>query len=365
MEISKSLADNIVKELKDIISFDLNFMNIEGKIIASTNKNRIGQINEASIISIKKKQKILVTFDEEFANAKKGINIPVNFENTIIGTIGITGEPEKVIAYANIIKKMTEILITKDWINKLKNKEINQMKLFLENIILSNNPDEYYSYSMDDISNKVLVSGITLPRLNNSDFNIEMLDYIEKTLKIKNINAYYTILYNRLIILFDFVTEDKINSILKYICDDLKEKYNISIYFGISSIFQKKEDACKKYEEAINSLKWLLNVDFDDAKQIHFEKMSLGILFRNISDEDIIEFKNKITSKLSKEEILEYKKIIKIYSKNNGSITKTSNELFIHKNTLQYKLNKLSNLTSYNPRILNDFVVLKLAFMLA
>ncbi|WP_419773134.1 helix-turn-helix domain-containing protein [Helcococcus kunzii] len=45
-------------------------------------------------------------------------------------------------------------------------------------------------------------------------------------------------------------------------------------------------------------------------------------------------------------------------------MTKSSKTLFIHKNTLQYKLNKLEKLTGYNPRTLDDFVVLKLAFLL-
>ncbi|UBX38311.1 helix-turn-helix domain-containing protein [Enterococcus lactis] len=36
----------------------------------------------------------------------------------------------------------------------------------------------------------------------------------------------------------------------------------------------------------------------------------------------------------------------------------------VHKNTLQYRLNKLHSLTGYNPRNYDDYLILKLAFLL-
>nr|WP_245169601.1 helix-turn-helix domain-containing protein [Enterococcus faecium] len=52
------------------------------------------------------------------------------------------------------------------------------------------------------------------------------------------------------------------------------------------------------------------------------------------------------------------------FSKNNGSIKNCSEELFIHKNTLQYRLNKFHSLTGYTPRNYDDYHILKLAFLL-
>ena len=44
--------------------------------------------------------------------------------------------------------------------------------------------------------------------------------------------------------------------------------------------------------------------------------------------------------------------------------SKIAKELFIHVNTLQYKLNKLYEKTNLNMRNYNDFTKLKIAFML-
>ena len=92
--------------------------------------------------------------------------------------------------------------------------------------------------------------------------------------------------------------------------------------------------------------------------------MDLGILFKNTSKEQILQYKEKVLSNLTKDEIKEYKNILLSYTENNGSIKKTSEDLFIHKNTLQYKLNNIYKKTGYNPRKLSDYIVLRFAFLL-
>ncbi|MEF3693034.1 MAG: helix-turn-helix domain-containing protein, partial [Acholeplasmataceae bacterium] len=46
--------------------------------------------------------------------------------------------------------------------------------------------------------------------------------------------------------------------------------------------------------------------------------------------------------------------LLKVFYKENGSIEKTSEKMFIHKNTLQYRLNKITQITTYDPRKLGS-----------
>ena len=55
---------------------------------------------------------------------------------------------------------------------------------------------------------------------------------------------------------------------------------------------------------------------------------------------------------------------LKSYIENNGSISKVSEELFVHKNTLQYRLTKMKTLTGYDPRVLREAVPLVVAVLL-
>lgn len=56
--------------------------------------------------------------------------------------------------------------------------------------------------------------------------------------------------------------------------------------------------------------------------------------------------------------------IMSLFAKHTGSLDACAKELFIHKNTLQYQLNKIKNLTGYDPRNYRDFSVLYIALLL-
>lgn len=94
------------------------------------------------------------------------------------------------------------------------------------------------------------------------------------------------------------------------------------------------------------------------------DKMDLELLFMNLKKSSMNNFKEKVFKNLSQKDLEEFSVILKTYEEFNGSITRTSEKLFMHKNTLQYKLGKIKKLSGYDPRILRDFTILSLAFKL-
>ncbi|MBM6821147.1 sugar diacid recognition domain-containing protein [Fusobacterium mortiferum] len=83
MEISKKLAQSIVFEMKKIIEKDLNFIDSNGIIIASTDDKRIGSYHEGGKQVVLKNDIVKVTRDEEYIGAKKGINLPLKFNGGV------------------------------------------------------------------------------------------------------------------------------------------------------------------------------------------------------------------------------------------------------------------------------------------
>ena len=51
-------------------------------------------------------------------------------------------------------------------------------------------------------------------------------------------------------------------------------------------------------------------------------------------------------------------KLLKTYFANNMSLKETAEQLYLHKNTLQYQLDKIWKTTGYNPRNFKDATVL-------
>lgn len=121
MEVSPlilpELAEKIVKEVQKLIGEDIIVVNTEGYIIASTDLDRVGSFHEGALIALQQKRKMIIKDEDQLklSGVKAGINLPILFQHDVIGVIGITGEPNKVTPFGEVIRKMTELLISENY----------------------------------------------------------------------------------------------------------------------------------------------------------------------------------------------------------------------------------------------------------
>lgn len=92
-------------------------------------------------------------------------------------------------------------------------------------------------------------------------------------------------------------------------------------------------------------------------------KLLMGIEDREIIEEyyektilPLIEYDNKNDSDLAI--------VLRSYLRHNGSVKETSDELFVHRNTINYKLSKISEILGLDLSLLNSRLILSLGFML-
>ncbi len=107
-----------------------------------------------------------------------------------------------------------------------------------------------------------------------------------------------------------------------------------------------------------------LGVNKGSGKIKQFDPSSLEFLFHGFSSYITRDFSNSVLISLCDKDKQDTKDMISSYIRNNGSITKASEELYIHKNTFQYRLNKIWEKTGYNPRNLEDLIILYIALEL-
>lgn len=356
MKIPTDLALKIVKDMKNIINQDLNFIDTDGYIIASTNKKRIGTFHEASLKCITTKNEVIINSDNEYLGSKKGINIPVYLDNEIVGIIGITGEQKDVEKYGKIIKSMTEILIKEAQIKELAIKKREKNRNIIESILYNQNKNLEFYISLN--FPYTVIVGKTNDKIEDNNI---LYKAIEDLLP-KDKKSIFTITSNYIIIFLNSIKENYIENTIKFLQKNLDLNLKLDFKFGIGRKVEKVEDFTISYLEAKNSLKYISSLNLEE-KYIFYSVLDLGIIFSDIQNEKIDEFINKIFKNLKEEEIKYFYNIFIAYKKNNGSILDASKSLFMHKNTLQYQLNKLYKLTGYNPRKLEDFSILDLAFM--
>ena len=83
----------------------------------------------------------------------------------------------------------------------------------------------------------------------------------------------------------------------------------------------------------------------------------LELILSTITPENQKEFLAKTIAPLNEQEL----HLLEVYFSEEMSLAATSERLFLHKNTLQYKLNAIQKKCSLNPRKFQDAVLLYLA----
>ncbi len=193
-----------------------------------------------------------------------------------------------------------------------------------------------------------IVKNFLKESLNQEDFLIELEN--EKFVILKTIK--------------EQEKEQKILEYLKELNKKLKEKANIETNIAVGNFIEDLKEIENSFKEATLAL---------EIKQI-FQNSDDIIFYNNIGIERII-YKLPISiCEIFLAEVLKKKKIknlneeilftINSFFDNNLNISETSRKLFIHRNTLVYRLEKIKNLTGLDLRNFEDAIKFKLALLI-
>ena len=359
MRIDTELAQKIVESLRDTIEQDINFIDNDGIIIASTDHRRIDSLHEGALTCIREGKTIAINSDDQYTGAKKGVNLPVKFQNEIVGVVGISGDLEVVEKYGGIIKKMTEILLKEEWINENASADIENKKLIVESILNSNLYKlDFLPKNLDSDSKNIAIARINYDSLDFSTRK-NLIRFSESNF-VKN-KLYVTFLQNRFVIIYLDSDDTSINKHLNLLLGQAAKSYKLNLNFGVSSAYHNISNSKTFYDQAIRSQKWS-EYKGRQSPVVFYKDMELGLLLTSLDDKILYEYSYKVLKDIDLKELKEYKELFLLYGKYNGSISAIADEMFMHKNTIQYRLNKLESMAGYNPRNYNDYLVLWFAF---
>lgn len=359
MEIDKQLAQNIVNSIKEIVHYEINFINIEGKVIASTDLDRIDTFHEGGWKVYKTKKDLSILSTDKMQGSLEGYNAAVYFREEIIGIIGITGPADKVTQFANIIKKMTELMVKEAYLINIDYTHRYHQRNIIEFItsqkggtIQSDLPILNYDLS---INRRAIYTEFPFYKEEKIDLYHVVQNFFPADMNLIVVEKASLILY------VTDVNKDFLNQQLNDLNEYLYNNFNMNFFFGIGGICDSLETSRESYEQA----KYVYHSrnTYSNRGTAFFDNLTLELLFIDWDDYKTNYFCNKIIGNIKEDEVENYEFLLQTYEQSNGSILECAEKLYIHKNTVQYRLNKLEELTGYNPRVLTDFVLLKIAFV--
>ncbi|WP_317202509.1 sugar diacid recognition domain-containing protein [Janthinobacterium sp.] len=111
--LNSILAQDIVNRTMKIIPFNVNVMDASGTILASGDPSRIGELHTGALLALAKR--LTVEIDAATAKnmhgAKPGVNLPLTVNGKLCGAIGLSGAPQQVRQFGELVRLTAEMIL--------------------------------------------------------------------------------------------------------------------------------------------------------------------------------------------------------------------------------------------------------------
>ena len=158
-------------------------------------------------------------------------------------------------------------------------------------------------------------------------------------------------------------TSEDLEKIALSMEETLKNELRIKSVIGIGTIAEHLRELADSYKEAQTAIE--VGKVFDTEKSImHYENLGIGRLIYQLPTTLCEIFLSEVFKKNSIDSLdQETLFTINKFFENNLNVSETSRKLFVHRNTLVYRLEKIKKLTGLDLRQFDHAIVFKVALM--
>ncbi len=398
MKITHQLAQDIVNKTMSILGKNINIMDEKGVIIGSGDNSRLNQYHEgaAQVIKEGKKLEIYSKDINHLVGAKPGINLPIEHNNKIIGVVGITGEPNEVSPFGEVIKMTVEMMLQQEFLLKELQLEQQARENFIHDLIsgrIGNDSDLFLTrgqivgydvllprtalvmdiYQFEKTAKQSLQAfkgskegEIHLQRLKNDVLKTIQGIFVDSPQEIASYTGGDRFVVLKIINLKDSdeILRKKLFRIGKNIKDTISQKMKFKVTIGIGEYHEGIQGLNKSFKEAMQALD--VGTKLEGAGNIyHINDLGIGRILAEIkkdTQEEIIKKTFYSVKDIKKKKINEtLLETLKAFFDNNLSISKTAQAIYIHRNTLLYRLRRVKEITGLDPKKFDDAVQLRIA----
>lgn len=135
--LDASLAQSIVDRAMQILRTNVNVMDERGLIIASGERARIGSRHEGALLVLAQGRAVEVdaALAQRLQDTRPGINLPLRAEGRVVGVVGLSGAPEAVRQHAELVRMAAETMLEQaQWMRRLARDERLREEFVLQSI---------------------------------------------------------------------------------------------------------------------------------------------------------------------------------------------------------------------------------------
>ena len=342
---------NLVEQTKGIVNTEFGIMDDTGSIVVCSNSKKVNKVNEqiGKILEFKNQVVKIGRYVYQKIYNKNKVELIVYIEYTDENSITFLSLIS--LNVANIKSNYDE---KHDRLNFMKNiimdnimpgeisvraKELRIMNNVFRAILLIKTDKIKDGYAHE------IIEGLFPDKLRDT---VLILDY-ETTVLIRELKAQYEY--------------GEINKTAMMIINTINTELMTRAVVGIGSVVENIKDIGRAFKEAQMAL--LIGGIFDSDKPIiSYNNLGIGRLIYQLPT-TLCKLFLKEVFKEGSFEALDAETIFTIqkFFENNLNVSETSRQLYVHRNTLVYRLDKIQKITGLDLRLFDDAIIFKVAML--
>ncbi|MBQ2384295.1 MAG: helix-turn-helix domain-containing protein [Oscillospiraceae bacterium] len=351
--MSNSVFQSVIVQLKDVSDRVFGVIDSDGSVVSCTDVSLLGERWVEAALKIANSGEPVVTF------AQRTFKPIINGSNIIEYSVFCSGDDELAKAYC----AMAYVALNDA---KVFYEEKHDRGTFVKNIIMDNIlPGDIYirakelHFSTDapravflvrqvghaDVATVDVLAGMFPDKLQDFVLSINETDIAV----VKQITP--------------STTDEDLDRIARNIEDTLRNELFVRTVIGIGTVAEHLRSLADSYKEAQTAID--VGKVFDTEKSIiNYENLGIGRLIYQLPTTLCEIFLSEVFKKNSIDSLdQETLFTINKFFENNLNVSETSRKLFVHRNTLVYRLEKIKKLTGLDLRQFDHAIVFKVALM--
>ena len=351
--MSNSVFQSVIVQLKEISDRTFGVINTEGCVVSCTDVSLLGERWTDAALRVGSAGESVVTFGQ------KSFKAIVGNSNYYEYAVFCTGDDDDARSFCQLA-----YIALND--AKIFYEEKHDRGTFVKNIIMDNIlPGDIYIRAKElhfatdapravflirqvghgDVATVDVLSGMFSDKIQDFVLSINEMDIAV----VKQINPN--------------VTSEELEKIASSMEETLKNELRIKTVIGIGTIAEHLRELADSYKEAQTAIE--VGKVFDTEKSImHYENLGIGRLIYQLPTTLCEIFLSEVFKKNSIDSLdQETLFTINKFFENNLNVSETSRKLFVHRNTLVYRLEKIKKLTGLDLRQFDHAIVFKVALM--
>ena len=351
--MSNSVFQSVMVQLKDLTDRAFGVVDTDGCVISCTDMSLLGKRWTDAALKVANSSEGVVTFGQ------KTFKAIVNSSNYFEYAVFCTGDDEAARAYCT----MAYVALNNA---KVYYEEKHDRGTFVKNIIMDNIlPGDIYIRAKElHFATDVPRAVFLVRQLGNND--VATVDVLSGMFPDKLQDFVLSINESDVVIIKQITpatTAEDLEKLARTVEDTLKNELFIKSVIGIGTVAEHLRSLADSYKEAQTAID--VGKVFDTEKSIiNYENLGIGRLIYQLPTTLCEIFLSEVFKKNSIDSLdQETLFTINKFFENNLNVSETSRKLFVHRNTLVYRLEKIKKLTGLDLRQFDHAIVFKVALM--